>query len=850
MTDLKSFIERIKTNKKQKRIFNVVAGILSCFIAAFTFYLLSPTAFTEEKSEYKFYLRDGYYPQVIDCTDDDSDCVDGKKTINSEFAWKEGKQVNYDLKLYYYDTDGNLIKGIGKDLTLNIAPDGLSNSPYKFGKTPEEAGTLRGKDLVDEFGIKYLTDRTNGNVYEFDHMEVKVDGTWHKFNKNVGNLWDIWCNDANATNSTNYGWRGHYEEHIRYNVDNSTEYKAVYRLSVIKTISDASIKMRIFDYDGYNDDRSGNNVNANGLYKYFTFRNSQQLDKTLANIYVNNQTDADGFIDSGDLYKRRAHVLSKLDDAGYPVFDCRGVSGCNNYSLGYLFGASTNALGNATQGVKSYNSTNTLLQKSADGSYYYDSSKNAADYDTVNNKFLVRDYVEHNELMETYVNEKNRNEFMPFNYANITDNTKEYVFKTKDVNYWHGMTMEFNFYMPKNGQIDGKDMIFEFSGDDDVWVFIDDVLVLDLGGTHGAVDGKINFKTGEITSGLNWNGEKINAPSTNIYKQYMNADAINTTSWNGNTYKDYTMHTVKFFFLERGAAVSDCSIKFNMPVLPSGTLTVEKQLEGHNRYNEEYTFQIYDVSNERPLANAKYKIGNISYTTDNEGKFKLKANEKALFELINYNNYYVSEVDSGLYASPLKCSLNGLESNCETVTKTNYFESNPESAHYVVFTNKTTFGDLVVKKIVEEENPTSEKFAFKITLLDVNNNKITDFKNASDFAIENGYISFNLGHNESIKLEGIEFGTRVKIEEIGAYGYTYVIKLGSVTIPNGTFTLQDGDTDTVIATVYNTPGVILPETGGSGKFIWVLTGISLMLVPFVYKCNYLLRKKKWSGFRG
>ena len=101
-----------------------------------------------------------------------------------------------------------------------------------------------------------------------------------------------------------------------------------------------------------------------------------------------------------------------------------------------------------------------------------------------------------------------------------------------------------------------------------------------------------------------------------------------------------------------------------------------------------------------------------------------------------------------------------------------------------------------------------------------------------------------MGHNESIKLEGLEFGTRVKIEEIGAPGYTHVIKLGSVTIPNGTFTLKDVDTDAILATVYNTPGVILPETGGPGKLMWILTGISLMLVPFVYKYNYLLRKKK------
>ena len=60
------------------------------------------------------------------------------------------------------------------------------------------------------------------------------------------------------------------------------------------------------------------------------------------------------------------------------------------------------------------------------------------------------------------------------------------------------MTMGINFNVPADGKVNGKDMVFEFKGDDDVWVYIDDVLVLDIGGTHGAQSGTINFATGEI----------------------------------------------------------------------------------------------------------------------------------------------------------------------------------------------------------------------------------------------------------------------------------------------------------------------------------------------------------------
>lgn len=831
--DIQLLQPKLRDKQNKRKIWLHIICILSFIAMILTIYLLMLPAIGQTKTpSYTLHLIDNYNDA-------------------SKYAWKKENDytTNYDVGLFFEDTNGNTIEG--RDLTLDINPNTLIDEPYAFGYVPLDGGVERGQDLIAVFNLKELV-ATTGEKYIFDHAEVYADGTWKRFSE-TGNHWHIWCQSASSTTNpanNNYGWRGNYNESTRYNITSETQYKFVYKLvrygqsnSVSSLGADSGISFNIFNYSG---DNTETGVNANGLYGYFSFRGL--TDGGDANI--NSTLDADGF------GSKRAKVLPNLLD-GYPVFNCGGS--CPNASLGYLFGASTNPKGTTPVGVTSYTPTNTLLQKETiEGVeyYYYDSNRNAVDYDTENNHFIVRDYVERGYKMTTYPKEADRYEFLPFNHWNSnrtmltnTEVNRDYNYEEEEVDHWFGMTMEFNFYMPASGTINEKDMVFKFSGDDDVWVFIDNVLVLDLGGTHGAVDGTINFNTGEVTSYLNWNGTKGTTNTTNIYDAYKTANLVDSVIWNDSntTFANYTKHTLKFFYLERGASVSNCKIRFNIPVLPTGSLSVQKAFEGTDNYNEPHEFTLYDTTNgtAQVVPNTKYTIGTNEYYTDEGGHFTLKNTEAALFQLTNYHKYYVAETTPGSHSVSYKCSFDGVD--CPTINQTSEFTINPDSAYQATFTNKEKTFNLKISKIAHASE-TNETFEFKINLKDKNALPVDipdDSNSPSRYIVDhdNGLITFSLKNEETITINALPIDTVVTLTETKHDGYQTIIKTGDIILANSDTYEFTIDTDKDI-TVHNIPGITLPTTGGIGITNYFILGTCLILFSLTYRYSHFFKLKE------
>lgn len=164
--------------------------------------------------------------------------------------------------------------------------------------------------------------------------------------------------------------------------------------------------------------------------------------------------------------------------------------------------------------------------------------------------------------------------FFPFDNSDSTKNANKYGFGTE---------FDIDFYMSETGKLTdadgkGKDITFNFSGDDDVWVYVDGVLVLDLGGAHKVSSGSINFSTmkviykAAVDSSDNINNRTADPKTNDKYatdeKYVTTVDLAKIFKANGaefNNKNSSKKHTLQMFYMERGSFDSNCSISFNLP---------------------------------------------------------------------------------------------------------------------------------------------------------------------------------------------------------------------------------------------------------------------------------------------
>ena len=289
---------------------------------------------------------------------------------------------------------------------------------------------------------------------------------------------------------------------------------------------------------------------------------------------------------TGEEKPPRTGIVANTLTNGYPTLS-GGANGTSfaKESLAYLFDR------NPAAGKTVYSDVRGLLQVDNDGYFYYDCTQNFASFDQDSNSFTL--------YKEGAVNPGGSSigwQFFPFDTAeevftvDTSGNLKQTEVMSNDpsIDHGFGLHMSTRFVQQYGGhvsnEVGAKEVTYNFSGDDDVWVFIDGVLVGDLGGIHDAVSLQINFHTGDIVIYQDSNLNNTYDANETAYEEStlrakFDAASVSTTDFDSSsdTFADDTTHTLDFFFMERGGTDSNMRLKYNLVNIPTSGIIKQDQ---------------------------------------------------------------------------------------------------------------------------------------------------------------------------------------------------------------------------------------------------------------------------------
>lgn len=693
-------------------------------------------------------------------------------TIGWTYTEGDDSTTGWKFKVEVVDTEG-------KDLQGDCQSDG-EYYPQSSANVEDLARFLIGKKGIQKYKLEYVT---------INNWEKKPDSPITKMG---------------VSNDRTYYRTAEDDKKNNYIKDSDTvifvfsERPELDKVDTEDTIS-KGIRIDVFDYQvGENgqEDTTKAEMKQSGINKDHTLK---FISDRMKDEYNSSglKTGEDSIIQ--ELLKDKDVEVSEL---GYPILK-------NDESLKYLFDETS------IPNIKSaYLDVNNLFKKNENGYYIFDSAQNYAYLDKDSREFEV--YNQPGSGFFPFTTTENM-----FEPKTVQENAK---IGGNGMNHYLGMTVTSDFLQPENGQIQGTDgtlqnMRFDFTGDDDVWVYIDGVLVMDLGGIHAPERGWIDFSTGEVSAGGTITSihdrftEALGDAAADLFEQIPDS--------NNYRFKDFSYHTIKFFYLERGNDQSNCSITFNLQTVPEGSVLVTKEVKAQDNtgINKEYLnsldfqFQIEKMNesgqNEGELPKGVLK--GQSYTilqdgmevgrgiTDSQtGIFTLKAGQTALFEgFLETDQYQVRELGAYLDGYQVDIETPGIElENPDGGESQNPTESWSTATVVVnevpsvIFTNTANkTANLKITKQMDEfitDDQTPFKIEIKIQGKVYRGEYTIVGEKGSKFASQ-GYIE--LRAEQTAIIQGLPYGVSYEVKELTSENDFYIpiqYQIGDKTLPSET----------------------------------------------------------------